>query len=283
MAEGHDAEIYARSILKVCRFCVQSPLACAAGVSGADLGRRVRQIMSGETVLDLGGGQRALLRAAFAAALLLPVAEGFVAAPPLMMQMQRGVAAVKFRMVATLQAAAGKQRVAAAPQALSEVHRAPGSRAAVTPELPPAAEAAPPPAPAQPQADSTAASPPASVPPVVAPAAASVAPPPPAVVRDVVVALYPQGDGDPDSITCRSPEVLPGSRLPGPQVCQTNRQWASLRAQREDIAPDGKNIILPDGSMRQAGYAPLNCARARITGTSGVAVYAFSVPSSLCF
>lgn len=32
LAEGHDAETYAGGILKVCRFCIRSPLACAAGL-----------------------------------------------------------------------------------------------------------------------------------------------------------------------------------------------------------------------------------------------------------
>ncbi len=47
IALGHDREVYARAILKACKFCVHSPLACAAGVSGADLGRRVSLIMTG--------------------------------------------------------------------------------------------------------------------------------------------------------------------------------------------------------------------------------------------
>jgi len=29
LAQGHDPEVYAESILKVCKFCIQSPLACA--------------------------------------------------------------------------------------------------------------------------------------------------------------------------------------------------------------------------------------------------------------
>jgi hypothetical protein len=280
LAEGHDAETYAGGILKVCRFCIQSPLACAAGASGADLGRRVRQIMSGETILDLEDGQRVLLRAAFAMALLLPVAEGFVAAPPLMMEVRRGVAAVKFRMAERMvQVAAGAQQVAAAPAVVPKPRHAPRSRSAIAPEPQPLAETALPPAPAQSQADGVAAAPPPAPVPAVA-AASSVTPAP---LKDVVMALYPRGNGDPDSITCRSPEALPGSRLPGPKVCQTNREWASLRARREDIAPDGHNIILPDGSERRAGYAVLNCARERISGTSGAASYVLSVPGSFCF
>ena len=118
-------------------------------------------------------------------------------------------------------------------------------------------------------------------PPPAASVAANSASPPRAAVKEVLVALYPQGNGDPDGVTCRVPEALPGSRLPGPRICQTNRQWASLRARHEDITPDGESIILRDGSEQHAGYAVLNCARERISST-GVAS-TIGAPASVCF
>jgi hypothetical protein len=72
----------------------------------------------------------------------------------------------------------------------------------------------------------------------------------PPEVQQTVLALNPTGDGDPDAITCRIPQLLPGSRLAGPQVCRTNRVWAALRAHRKDIAPDGKMIVYLDGFQR---------------------------------
>jgi bla regulator protein BlaR1 len=39
-------EIYAESLLKTCRFCVESPMLCVSGITGADLSRRVRSIMT---------------------------------------------------------------------------------------------------------------------------------------------------------------------------------------------------------------------------------------------
>jgi len=48
VAGGHDPLVYAQGILKVCRFCVQSPLACVSGASGSDLGRRMERIMAAE-------------------------------------------------------------------------------------------------------------------------------------------------------------------------------------------------------------------------------------------
>lgn len=290
LADGHDAEVYARGILKVCRFCVQSPLACASGASGADLGKRVRQIMSDEVVSDLGAIQKAMLVTAMATALVLPVAEGFVSTPPLMLEVREQVAAVKFQVAARIVqvAAAARRQIAPAPAQPEKVRRLPRLKVAppapesspgdqrmaavetpATPLAPPAADVAPPPAPVAPSAPTASA---------VVPVPAS---PPRAAVKDVLVALYPQGAGDPDGVTCRVPEALPGSRLPGPRICQTNREWASLRAQHEDITPDGESIILPDGSEQHAGYAVLNCARERVQGT-GVA-NSIGAPASVCF
>ena len=43
---GGERQVYAESILKVCEFCVGSPLACVSGVTGADLKKRIVHIMS---------------------------------------------------------------------------------------------------------------------------------------------------------------------------------------------------------------------------------------------
>ena len=40
LARGHDREVYAGGILKVYKFCLQSPLACSVGMSGGNLGHR---------------------------------------------------------------------------------------------------------------------------------------------------------------------------------------------------------------------------------------------------
>ncbi len=39
-------------------------------------------------------------------------------------------------------------------------------------------------------------------------------------------AVSPDGNGDANAITCRPPQILPGSRLLGPEVCKTNAVWA---------------------------------------------------------
>jgi bla regulator protein BlaR1 len=60
--------IYAESILKVCKFSVESTLACVSGITGADLKKRIVQIMRGTAACKLGfGGKLLLLSAAFLA------------------------------------------------------------------------------------------------------------------------------------------------------------------------------------------------------------------------
>ena len=78
--EGNDPRTYAESILKVCRFYVQSPLACAAGVSGSDLAKRMETIMESRPVFRLGFAKKTLLGALAATALLAPLAMGLVSA-----------------------------------------------------------------------------------------------------------------------------------------------------------------------------------------------------------
>jgi len=273
LADGHDAEVYARGILKVCRFCMQSPLACAAGASGADLGKRVRQIMSGESAVAPDGARKAMLATAIILALGLPVVEGFVSAPPLVADVRQRVTTVKLRVAARI--------VQAAAQMRRQITAAPAARVKTAYWSPPRIAPRQEPAPRQQQMAMAELAPP---PPADTEAAAAAPPPaPPArdAIREVLVALYPQGTGDPDAVTCRLPQTLPGSRLPGPRVCQTNRQWASLRARHEDIAPDGTSVILPNGGEMHAGYAVLNCAQDRVTAT-GV-TYTIGAPSSVCF
>jgi uncharacterized protein (TIGR03435 family) len=78
---GGDPKVYAEGIVKTCQFCLESPLACISGVSGADLKRRIVRIMTqvGRTKLNFS---RKLLLAGFAlAAVLGPLVLGLKVAP----------------------------------------------------------------------------------------------------------------------------------------------------------------------------------------------------------
>ena len=61
-----SAETYAESLLKTCWFCIESPLPCVSGVTGADLKRRVADIIAGRALVSDDFGQRRLLLAAAA-------------------------------------------------------------------------------------------------------------------------------------------------------------------------------------------------------------------------
>ena len=82
VALGSEKKIYAESILKVCEFCVQSPLACVAGVTGADLKKRMEAIMNQNVAKRLDFGRKLLLSIAGFSAIGLPVIFGLMHATP---------------------------------------------------------------------------------------------------------------------------------------------------------------------------------------------------------
>jgi bla regulator protein blaR1 len=79
---GSERQIYAESILKICEFCVGSPLACVSGVTGADLKRRIVRIMTSGATHKLDLGKKFLLVAAGFTALAMPVVFGLAHAMP---------------------------------------------------------------------------------------------------------------------------------------------------------------------------------------------------------
>jgi beta-lactamase regulating signal transducer with metallopeptidase domain len=81
LADGNDPQIYAEGILKVCRAYLQSPLACAAGVSGAGLKRRIETIVENRLTRPLNAARKLLLSAFATAALALPLALGLLTTP----------------------------------------------------------------------------------------------------------------------------------------------------------------------------------------------------------
>lgn len=73
---GSDRQVYAESILKVCEFCLGSPLACVSGVTGADLKKRIVHIMSEQVVHKLDLARKLMLGATALAAVALPILFG---------------------------------------------------------------------------------------------------------------------------------------------------------------------------------------------------------------
>jgi bla regulator protein blaR1 len=77
---GSEPEVYAESILKICQFYLESPLACMSGISGADLKERIVRIMTQRLANRLGFGRKLLLTAAGMIAVAGPFVFGLVSA-----------------------------------------------------------------------------------------------------------------------------------------------------------------------------------------------------------
>jgi bla regulator protein blaR1 len=83
-----ERRIYAESILKVCEFCVGSPLPCVSGVTGADLKKRMVHIMSEHVARKLDFSRKLLLTVAGFATIAAPIIFGLVHATPSRAQSQ---------------------------------------------------------------------------------------------------------------------------------------------------------------------------------------------------
>lgn len=79
---GKQPQVYAESILKVCEFCVGSPLACVSGVTGADLKKRIVRIMTERVTHQLDFSKKLLLGIAGLLAVAAPIAFGVAHASP---------------------------------------------------------------------------------------------------------------------------------------------------------------------------------------------------------
>ena len=81
----NQPHVYAESILRVCKFCSESPLACVSGITGADLKKRIVQIMTERVVRKLDLGRKALLLAVGLAVVAVPIVLGQAKAAQRMM------------------------------------------------------------------------------------------------------------------------------------------------------------------------------------------------------
>jgi len=92
VAMGGERQVYAESILKVCEFCVGSPLACVSGVTGSDLKKRMVYIMTECIARKLDFGKKLLLSTVGVLALAMPIMFGLVNAPKIRAQEQAATA-----------------------------------------------------------------------------------------------------------------------------------------------------------------------------------------------
>ncbi len=75
---GSSPEVYAEGILKVCKFYLESPLACVAGVTGSNLKKRIEDIMTNRISLNLDLARKALLAVAGIGAVAAPIGIGLL-------------------------------------------------------------------------------------------------------------------------------------------------------------------------------------------------------------
>ena len=76
LALGNHPETYAQSIVKTCEFSIASPLVNVAGVTGADLKKRILRIMRNEPAMPLQFWKKAGLAVGALVAILLPLVLG---------------------------------------------------------------------------------------------------------------------------------------------------------------------------------------------------------------
>jgi uncharacterized protein (TIGR03435 family) len=86
LQSGNESELYAESILNVCKFYVESPLACVSGVTGSDLKRRIVRIMEEQMGKKLDLGRKILLGLAATVVLAVPITFGLVHINPVSAQ-----------------------------------------------------------------------------------------------------------------------------------------------------------------------------------------------------
>jgi uncharacterized protein (TIGR03435 family) len=75
---GNEAAVYAESILNVCKFYTESPIACTSGVMGSELKQRIARILSGQGVQKLDLRRKAMLVLACVLAVGVPLVAGFL-------------------------------------------------------------------------------------------------------------------------------------------------------------------------------------------------------------
>jgi bla regulator protein blaR1 len=77
---GKQPQVYAESILKVCEFCVESPLTCVSGITGADLKKRIVQIMTDPCIRKLDRSKKLMLGTVGLTTICVPIVFGQIIA-----------------------------------------------------------------------------------------------------------------------------------------------------------------------------------------------------------
>jgi hypothetical protein len=216
LAGGRSPLEYARTILKVCQIYLRSPLPCAAGISGADLDRRITAIMARNDIQETDAGRKALLVTLLAVMILVPFVTGGLKSTPAA-QLAQSLARVLVPLAPNYQVATAVSAIISA-RPVQDAKRQQQHKA---------------------------------VPDHASPIhGMALAPPAIEVSMPLIVIAAPQLDadpqasaGDPEIKVCRPPQSLPDSRLMGPPVCLPQRVWDQIRQQNLVLMPDGQTLV----------------------------------------
>jgi hypothetical protein len=80
LTRGGNPQVYAESILKICKLYLNPPLTCVSGIAGANLKNRIEAIMRCRIGVRLDLGRAILLTLASVMALVVPITAGAVQA-----------------------------------------------------------------------------------------------------------------------------------------------------------------------------------------------------------
>jgi hypothetical protein len=80
----------------------------------------------------------------------------------------------------------------------------------------------------------------------------------------------PTGESDPKAWSCQEPQAIPGSRLPGPQICKRNDVWAQYRKDGIHDVPAEKSRTLNQHYCRPATAAGTSIGNAIQTNFSTI-------------
>jgi uncharacterized protein (TIGR03435 family) len=86
LAHGSEPRVYAEGILSVCKSYLESPLRCVSGVTGSDLKKRIRAILTGRVAGDLNFARKCALAIAALIAFASPIFVGLIGAPSIRAQ-----------------------------------------------------------------------------------------------------------------------------------------------------------------------------------------------------
>ena len=244
LACGKNPLHYAQAILKVCRLYFRSPLACASGVSGADLDRRIIAIMADRDVQDIDPGRKFLLVALGIVIVTAPFITGGLKPAPAA-QLAQSLARALLPLEQT-----GRERIepATSPAAPAQsINRHPQRKVASS---------------IQPHQTA-----------LIAPTIDASAP--------VIIVPMPQLDSglsapqsaasDADVIVCRPPQRLAASRLMGPQVCLPQHEWDRLKQQDLVLMPDGRTLAA--NYEKERSLNPRTCPPALPNASSALATW----------